>query len=179
MVMAFALETQNLHPSTLLCLEAMQNLPEDFSPARALDLGCGNGVLSVVAATRWPEVKIEAVDISPKAVEDAQTAAKEHGIGSRFYVYQNDVLAHLKGYLRVTKDGFDLILCNMLADIVIPLAPHLKGTLKIGGYAVIGGILAWRAAEIEVLYTGLDFEIAAKYEDSPWVAYTLCHKTDT
>jgi len=179
MVMAFALETQNLHPSTLLCLEAMQNLPEDFFPVRALDLGCGNGVLSVVAATQWPKVKIEAVDISSQAVDDAQIAAREHGLERCLFVSQNDVFVYLKGDFRALKDGFDLILCNMLADIVIPLAPRIKESVTFGGYAVVGGILAWRAAEIEALYTGLGFEITAKYEDSPWACYTLCHKTDT
>jgi ribosomal protein L11 methyltransferase len=178
-IMPFALETQNLHPATLLCLQALQELPEDFTPQTIQDLGCGNGILAIVAAKIWPEADITAVDISPKAVKDAQTAVREQEFQDRVIVHHNDVFVHLKAPFAHSKGGFDLTLCNLLADIVIPAAPDIKKSVNIGGYSILSGILAWRAAEIETIYTGLGFEIVKKYEDSPWVCYTLCHKCET
>lgn len=175
----FLLETQNLHPSTLLCLEAIQALPEDFAATTILDLGCGNGILSIVAANIWPAAKIEAVDISPNAVKDAQAAVQKQGLETRINVQRNDVFRALKDGFGALNCTFDIITCNLLSDILIPAAPQLKETLNIGGYAILSGILAWRAEEIEAVYTGLGFEIVRKFESSPWVAYTLCHKTET
>ncbi len=177
--MAFTLETQNLHPATLLCLQAMQELPEDFVPNTVQDLGCGNGILSIVAAQIWPEAEITAVDISSKAVEDAKAAVRERDFENRVFVHLNDVFVHLKGVFAHFNGGFDLTICNLLADIVIPAAPDLKKSVSFGGYAILSGILAWRAAEMETVYTGLGFEIIRKYENSPWVCYTLCHKCET
>jgi ribosomal protein L11 methyltransferase len=177
--MDFTLETQNLHSATLLCLQALQELPEDFSPTRVQDLGCGNGILAIVAAKMYPDAEITAVDISAKAVADAKEAAKNHGLGTRFFVYQNDVFLYLKADFHAANAKFELTLCNLLADIVIPAAPRIKESVNLGGYSILSGILAWRALEIEAIYTSLGFEIVKKYEDSPWVCYTLCHKCET
>ncbi len=177
--MAFALETQNLHPATLLCLQALQDLPENFRPASVQDLGCGNGILSIVSAEIWPEAQITAVDISPKAVADAEAAVRERKMENRVFVHRNDVFLHLKPDFTRAMPTFDLSLCNLLADIVIPAAPDLKKSVSFGGYIILSGILAWKAPPIESAYTGLGFEIVRKYENSPWVCYTLCHKYET
>ncbi len=171
----FMLETEGAHPSTLLCLTALQNLADrDFH--NILDMGCGNGILAVTAAHLWPTAHVLAADISPKAVEDATTAFARHGLKSRATAIRSDGFsqAHLR-----ENAPYDLICCNLLAGVVTGMAKDMKKCLKPDGYALISGIMAWQATEMEQVYTGLGFEIIDKIADSPWLATTLCHKSDT
>jgi ribosomal protein L3 glutamine methyltransferase len=72
---------------------------------RALDLCTGNGSLAVLAAMAWPDVQVDAADISPKALEIARINVDRHGLADRIRVVQSDGLAALDG-------PYDLILCN-------------------------------------------------------------------
>jgi ribosomal protein L3 glutamine methyltransferase len=72
---------------------------------RVLDLCTGNGSLAVLAAMAYPEVEVEAADISPEALEVARINVDKHGLQDRIRLVQSDGLAALPG-------PYDLILCN-------------------------------------------------------------------
>lgn len=72
---------------------------------RVLDLCTGNGSLAVLAAMAWPEVQIDAADISGDALEVARINVDRHGLSDRIRLVQSDGLAALDG-------PYDLILCN-------------------------------------------------------------------
>lgn len=172
-------ETQNLHPSTLLCLEALQALPDDFQPMRVLDLGCGNGILSIVAAELWPEAEITAVDISENAVRDARAAVLERGLEGRINVQRNDAFRALNSHFSDLNGIFDLVMCNLLADILIPCAPGIKKNVTSGGYTILSGLLAWKCPAVELVYKDSGFDFIDKFEHINWQAHLLCHKSET
>ncbi len=72
---------------------------------RVLDLCTGNGSLAVLAAMAWPEVQVDAADLSAQALEVARINVERHGLGDRIRLLQSDGLAALPG-------PYDLILCN-------------------------------------------------------------------
>ena len=72
---------------------------------QVLDLCTGNGSLAVLAAMAWPEVAVDAADISPEALEVARINVDRHGLGERIRLVQSDGLAALPG-------PYDLVLCN-------------------------------------------------------------------
>jgi ribosomal protein L3 glutamine methyltransferase len=72
---------------------------------RVLDLCTGNGSLAVLAAMAWPDVQVDAADISPEALEVARINVDKHGLADRIRLVQSDGLAALDG-------PYDLILCN-------------------------------------------------------------------
>ena len=78
-----------------------------LSPAtrRVLDLCTGNGSLAVLAALAWPEVGVDAADISAEALEVARRNVERHGLGARIRLLHGDLLAAARG-------PYDLILCN-------------------------------------------------------------------
>jgi ribosomal protein L3 glutamine methyltransferase len=72
---------------------------------RVLDLCTGNGSLAVLAALAWPEVEVDASDVSGAALEVARINVERHALGGRIALHHADLLDGLRG-------GYDLILCN-------------------------------------------------------------------
>ncbi len=72
---------------------------------RVLDLCTGNGSLAVLAALAWPEVEVDAADLSDDALAVARINVDRHGLQERITLLQSDGLANVRG-------PYDLILCN-------------------------------------------------------------------
>jgi ribosomal protein L3 glutamine methyltransferase len=72
---------------------------------RVLDLCTGNGSLAVLAAMAYPDVQVDAADLSADALEVARINVDKHQLGERIRLVQSDGLAALPG-------PYDLILCN-------------------------------------------------------------------
>ncbi len=76
---------------------------------RVLDLCTGNGSLAVLAAMTYPDVSVDAADISLDALAVARINIDKHALGSRITLIESDGLAACRG---PTDGGYDLILCN-------------------------------------------------------------------
>ena len=72
---------------------------------RVLDLCTGNGSLAVIAAMVYPEIVVDAADVSPAALELARINVGRHRLGDRIVVMESDLFSNLPG-------RYDLILCN-------------------------------------------------------------------
>jgi len=72
---------------------------------RVLDLCTGNGSLAVLAAMAWPEVEVDAADLSAPALEVARLNVDRHDLASRIRLLESDGLRSVQG-------PYDLILCN-------------------------------------------------------------------
>jgi len=72
---------------------------------RALDLCTGNGSLAVLAAMAWPELEVDAADVSPAALEVAAVNLQRHQLDQRIRLITSDGLTQVQG-------PYDLILCN-------------------------------------------------------------------
>ncbi|MEI6759026.1 MAG: 50S ribosomal protein L3 N(5)-glutamine methyltransferase [Betaproteobacteria bacterium] len=88
----------------------------------ALDLCTGNGSLAVLAAMVWPELAVDASDLSPDALAVARINVDKHGLQDRITLLASDGLAQVRG-------PYDLILCNppyVNADSMAALPPEFK-----------------------------------------------------
>ncbi|MDZ7790525.1 MAG: 50S ribosomal protein L3 N(5)-glutamine methyltransferase [Xanthomonadales bacterium] len=86
---------------------------EGFAPwvdsgrlARVVDVGTGSGCLAIATAVYWPDVTVDAVDISPEALLLAQRNAEYHGVADRVEVIESDLLDALEDR------RYDVILAN-------------------------------------------------------------------
>ena len=89
---------------------------------RALDLCTGNGSLAVLAAMVWPELAVDASDLSPDALAVARINVDKHGLQGRIRLLSSDGLAQVHG-------PYDLILCNppyVNAASMAALPPEFK-----------------------------------------------------
>ena len=157
------------HATTRLCLTALETLVRGGE--RVLDLGCGSGILSV-AALRLGAGSALAVDIDDKCRTAARENAGLNGIGpDRLDILVGNLLTDGAAAEKIG-GGYDLVLANIVADVIIALAPRVRGLLSPGGTFLCSGIIEGRADEVEAALNAAGLEIRTRREDNGWYAFT-------
>lgn len=135
------------HPTTRLCLEALERLaPID---QRVADLGCGSGILGL-GALRMGARCVAAADTDPLAVRATASNGELNGYpvvpGGPLQVVEGSA-QELAGLL--AEDGpADLLLCNILAPVIAELAGHFHTLLAPSGVGLLSGLLVDQAEEL-------------------------------
>jgi len=153
--MAFGTGT---HPTTTLCLEALEKTVRPGS--RVFDLGTGSGILAIAAAKLGAEV--EAVDVDPVAVRVAQENVELNQVAARVRVARGDLGTVLQGQA-------DVVVANIIADVILLLLQDLPRLLKPAGVFLASGIIEPRAAEVEAAMRQAGLQISERLEDAGWV----------
>jgi ribosomal protein L11 methyltransferase len=123
------------HGSTKGCLLAIDHI-KDRSINRALDMGCGSGILSLAIAKRWP-ARIVASDIDSDAVDVTQENAIRNATGRAI------LAVRAAGYDHPDVRGhrYDLIVSNILVRTLTRQSTDLARYLRPGGTAILSGLL--------------------------------------
>ena len=152
-----------LHPTTRLCLAALEPLADDgrLDGAHVLDVGCGSGILAI-AALRLGASDALGVDTDPIAVEATADNAHRNGLGRRLVVRQ--------GSLPSGEGPFDVVLANLVAGVLVPLAPLLRDELQPDGTLVASGIFADREAEVTDAFAAEGLVAGTRTSEGDWVA---------
>ena len=150
-----------LHPTTRLCLEALENLADRGPLGRVLDVGCGSGILSI-AAVRLGATRALGVDIDPIAVEATIANARHNRVGKRVRARE--------GSIPSDEGPFDTVLANLVAGVLVEIAPDLAGELVPGGAIIGSGIFIDREPETRRALEAAGFEIVRRWHESDWVA---------
>ena len=135
------------HPSTRMMLEFLEELVKPG--ARCLDLGSGSGILSI-AALRLGAGTALGVDIDPKAEDAARENAGYNGFAQpEFTALTGDVTKDKTLMDRLRAQDWDLVLVNIVADVIIGLAPVLPSLLGNGTTLLCSGILDTRLEDVQ------------------------------
>ena len=134
------------HPSTQMVMETME---EKLQPgARCLDLGSGSGILSI-AALRLGAAAAAGVDVDPKAENIARENAAYNGFGSpEFFACTGNVTTDKKLMEQLAETPYDVVLVNIVADVIIGLAPVLPAFMHPQSILICSGILDTRLEEV-------------------------------
>ena len=157
--MAFGTGT---HPTTQLCLEALERLIE---PAQdVLDLGAGSGILAIAAAKLGAR-KVLALDIDPIAVDATADNARANGVEDKI-IAECGSLENVLGAAR----RFDLVIVNILARVILQLTEQGLGEIvRPGGAAIFSGLIDSQLAEVEAALMRTGLQPYARHQQGDWL----------
>ena len=134
------------HPSTQMVMEAMEQRVKPGS--HCLDLGSGSGILSITAL-RLGAQSATGVDIDPKAEDIARENAAFNGFAApEFSACTGDVTTDKRLMSRLQTQQYDIVLVNIVADVIIHLAPTLPAFLQEHSTLICSGILDARLTDV-------------------------------
>lgn len=153
------------HASTQMCMVELEHAIQGGE--RVLDLGSGSGILSITALLLGA-ASATGVDIDPKAEDIArQNAAINHLYADRFTAVTGDVIADKAMMERLGRD-YDVVLANIVADVIIPLAPVVPGFLKPDSVFICSGILNSRLDEVQSAIERAGMQILVTHQQDDW-----------
>ena len=154
------------HPSTQMVMGAMEDL--QLEGKTCLDLGSGSGILSLTAL-RLGAKEAVGVDIDPKAEDIARENAAYNGFGA-------EVVTALTGNVNTDKKlmdtlrqkTYDLVCVNIVADVIIALAPTLPQFLEEKSTLLLSGILDTRLPEVLAALQQANLSVTATHASENW-----------
>ena len=154
------------HPSTRMVLETME---ETVQPGYScLDLGSGSGILSIAALHLGAKTAV-GVDIDPKAETIARENAAYNGFAApEFTALTGNVTADKAMMDTLRAAHYDVVLVNIVADVIIGLAPVLPNFLDADSVVILSGILDNRLAEVEAALQKAGLTILSRRAMEEW-----------
>lgn len=129
-----------LHPSTQMCLKALEDYIQPGYDV--LDVGTGSGILSIAAA-KLGAAKIVAFDNDCQAVRSARMNAIQNAVDRKMFLYQGEITA-------LGSSSWNLVMVNILAPVIISLLNEIDilHHLKRGGQAILSGIIEEQVGDV-------------------------------
>ncbi len=152
------------HPSTYLCLREMEDIK--IKSKKVLDIGCGSGIL-LIAAKILGATNLHAIDNDYLAINSTEQNFKlnfKELKGLNLYEGYFQEITLNKSF----KD-FDLITCNILANVIKLIIPDIFNSLKFGGQVILSGILSSQKEDIIKLLNLNHFSIDNVLSEKDWI----------
>ena len=166
-----------LHPTTRLCLAALESIADRGllatggagagtagGPARVLDVGSGSGILSIAAGLLGAR-SVLAVDVDPIAVEATAANARRNRLSR--------VITAREGSSPSGEGPFDIVLANLIASLLVRLADGLVADIRPGGTLIASGIFANREADVVEAFEARGLAITNRLTEGDWVALEI------
>ena len=168
-----------LHPTTRLCLAGIERWADEGllrggrpgvadgppglppAPARLLDVGCGSGVLAITAGLLGAGLLV-GIDTDPIAVEATLANARRNRVARRLRAW--------RGSLPSGAGPFDLVAANLIASVLVRLAPDLAAELRPGGRLLASGIFVDREPDVRAAFASAGLRVLRRDAEGDWVA---------
>ncbi len=157
------------HETTQLCIR--QLCKYITGSERVLDVGCGSGILSI-AALKLGAAHVVGTDIDENCMastrENMQVNHLDKTMGE-FYIGNLIDDAKLQ---ETVGTGYDIVVANILADVIIPMAPVIPARLKEGGVFITSGIIDFKENEVKAAIEEAGLQILEINRQGEWVNIT-------
>jgi len=150
-----------LHPTTRMSAHLLRECikPEDV----VADIGCGTGILSVLAA-KLGASRVVAVDNDPIAVMKARETAEENDV--EIEVVKGNLLEGIR-------ESFDLIVANIYAEVLLELLDQLNNHLTKDGKVILSGIVSEKLEIVKRKARDVGLRVLKEQEEENWYALLL------
>ncbi|NJL82371.1 MAG: 50S ribosomal protein L11 methyltransferase [Chloroflexaceae bacterium] len=158
------------HPTTQLCLESLEmRLSMGETRIRIADIGCGSGILSVAALLLGAKA-VQAVDIDPLAVSATEQNYLLNQLSPACLQVQRGSIAELEA---VAGEGFDGIVANITADVIVGLIPRLVNIAKPSTWGILSGILLEQVDNVAEVLENHNWVVATLWKRQDWCCFNI------
>ena len=158
------------HETTQLCIRQLKKYVTEG--ARILDVGCGSGILGMLALKFGAAYSV-GTDLDPNAIDVAQENMEVNGISSEQYevmignIIDDQAVQDAVGYER-----YDVVAANILAEVLVPLTPVIVRQMKTGGIYITSGIIDGKETVVAEAVKAAGLEVLEVNRQGEWVSVT-------
>lgn len=161
------------HETTQLCIKQLIKYIESAKEApTVLDVGCGSGILSIVALKLGAK-EVVGTDLDADCMistrDNMQVNHLDEKLGT-FYV--GNLIDDTELQNKVGTEKYDIVVANILADVIIPMAPVIPDRLKEGGYFITSGIIDFKENEVKEAVEAAGLKVIEINHQGEWVNIT-------
>ncbi len=157
------------HATTQLCLEALEMRLQPGKELTIADIGCGSGILSTAAVLLGAR-QVYAVDNDPLAVKATGENRALNKIPTEKLIVELGSIERLQAMIPAPVDGF---VCNILADVIIKLAPSMGALVVPKGWAILSGVLSSQVADVSRVLEQHGWAVATVWNRQEWSCINL------
>lgn len=157
------------HETTQLCIRQIRKYLKEGE--RVLDVGCGSGILSI-AALKLGAGSVVGTDVDGDCIASTHENMTVNHLAENSGEFYVGNLIDDKAFQEKIGTGYDLVVANILADIIIPMAPALYQCAKEQGVLITSGIIDFKENEVKEALEQAGFEILEVNHQGEWVNVT-------
>lgn len=158
------------HETTQLCIRQLKKYVE--KGARILDVGCGSGILGMLALKFGAGYSV-GTDLDPCAIEATHENMEVNGISKEQYeVMIGNIIDDVSVQDAVGYEQYDVVAANILADVLVPLTPVIVRQMKQGGIYITSGIIDVKENVVAEAVKAAGLEVLEVNRQGEWVSVT-------
>lgn len=159
-----------MHETTQLCIRQLKKYvrPHD----QMLDVGCGSGILGMLAVKFGADRSV-GLDLDPCAVDATKENMHVNGVqDTQYEVMIGNLIDDDRVLERVGRERYDIVAANILAEVLIPMAPRMMECMKPGAVLITSGIIDDKEETVKEQFSKAGFEIVEVTYMGEWVSVT-------
>lgn len=163
------------HETTRMVIRQLQKYTTQN--CQVLDVGCGSGILSVVAL-KYGAAHAMGTDLDPNAIIASKENAQQNNINEAdLEVIEGNIIDDTEIQDRCGYECYDIVCANILADVLIPLSSEITKHMKHGAYFITSGIIDSRENDVaDAFRNNPELDIVEINHDGEWVNITAVRK---
>ncbi|WP_461810805.1 50S ribosomal protein L11 methyltransferase [Faecalimonas sp.] len=159
-----------MHETTQLCIRQIRKYVTPQT--RILDVGCGSGILGMLALKFGAEYSV-GTDLDPCAIDATYENMEVNGIEkSQYEVMIGNIIDDKEVQEKVGYEKYDIVVANILADVLVPLTPVIVNQLKKGGIYITSGIIDMKEETVVNAAKEAGLEVLEVTYQGEWVSVT-------